>query len=163
MEKAGNVLSLRLLMFAPEAEGEVIGVLTSSAEDARRRSCLLRAGHEPELREDAHLVEVDALAADALAVEEEEGGHAGAEVPAGGRHPAQRPEVGPEQIELDDHSVVGVVERDQLVALIREGGARLLVVAAHGRLAVVDIARGDDLVARMLEGPDRRVEVVPVL
>src|SRR6185312_17359702 len=52
---------------------------------------------------------------------------------------------------------------DQLVALVGKRTAGLLVVGAHSRLAVVDVAGGDDLVARVGERADGRVEVVDVL
>ncbi len=68
-----------------------------------------------------------------------------------------------EQVELDDHALLGVVERDQLVALIGERSARLGEVSADLALTVVDVARGDDLVARVRKGRDRGVEVVVVL
>ena len=53
--------------------------------------------------------------------------------------------------------------RDQLVALIGEGGAGVLEVAGHLLAAVVDVPRADQLVARVVEGLDRRLELVPVL
>ena len=56
-----------------------------------------------------------------------------------------------------------MVKLDQLVALVGEGGAGLLEVASDLGLAVVDVARRDQLVARMLEGRHRRVELVAVL
>ena len=66
-------------------------------------------------------------------------------------------------VELDDHGVVGVVELDQAVALIGERAARLLEVRADGLLAVIYIAGRDDLVARVLEGGEGDIELVPVL
>src|ERR1700692_4390296 len=83
--------------------------------------------------------------------------------PVGGRDasgPGGGPEGGPEQVELDDHGVVDVVEGDQLVALVGERGASLGVVAANLGLAVVDVAGGNQLVAGMRERADRRVAVV---
>ena len=65
--------------------------------------------------------------------------------------------------ELDDHGVVGVMQRDELVALVRERGAGGAEVLPHLLLAVEDLPRGDDLVARVLERPDRGVEVGDVL
>jgi len=47
-----------------------------------------------------------------------------------------------------------------IVPLVGKRGPRLLVVAPHGRVAVIDGLRGDDLVARMRE---RRQYVIPVL
>jgi hypothetical protein len=67
------------------------------------------------------------------------------------------------QDELGDHRVVGVVQRDQLVALVGERGARLVEVALDRLGAVVDLAGRDDLVARVVEGRQRDVELVPVL
>ena len=64
---------------------------------------------------------------------------------------------------LDQHGVVGVVERDQLVALVREGPAALLEVPRHLLGPVVDVAGGDQLVAGVVEGLEGRVELVPVL
>ena len=68
-----------------------------------------------------------------------------------------------EQIELGDDRVLGVMQCDELVALVWKRGAGLGEVPTNLRLAVVDVARGDDLVARVREGSDRRVEVVVVL
>ena len=39
---------------------------------------------------------------------------------SGGGEAQQRPGVGPEQVELDQHAVVGVMERDHFVALVAE-------------------------------------------
>ena len=55
------------------------------------------------------------------------------------------------------------MEGDQLVALVRKGGACLLEVARHLLRPVVDVAGADELVARMVEGGDRGVVLVPVL
>ena len=71
--------------------------------------------------------------------------------------------MGSEQVGLDDHRVVGVVEGEQLVALVGERGARLLEVSGHRLAAVVDVARADQLVARVVEGLDRRLVLVPIL
>ena len=65
--------------------------------------------------------------------------------------------------ELDDHGVVGVVQRDQLIALVWEGRSGLVEVPAHLGFAVVDLAGRDDLVAGVRERVQRRVEVVNVL
>ena len=99
------------------------------------------------------LVEVDALADEPVAVEDEVRAHAAAKRAAGGRERAQRAEVRAEQVELDDHRVVGVVQRDELVALVGERAAALGEVGAHRLLAVVDVAGRDELVARV---PERR-------
>ena len=71
--------------------------------------------------------------------------------------------MGPVQVGFDDHRLVGVMEGDQLVALVGERGARLLEVARHLVGAVEDVARADQLVARVVEGRERGVELVPVL
>src|SRR5258708_14180090 len=68
-----------------------------------------------------------------------------------------------EHVELDDDGVVGVIHRDELVALVRESAAALGKVPADLRFAVEDVARGDELVARMRERPDGGVEVLAVL
>jgi hypothetical protein len=52
----------------------------------------------------------------------------------------------PRQVKLRNHSVIGVVKRDELVALVGKRGASLLEIAANLDLAVVHIARGYDLV-----------------
>ena len=67
------------------------------------------------------------------------------------------------QVELRHDRVVGMVQGDQLVALIRERGPRLLEVARHLPLAVVPVPGRDYLVARVVESAHGRVEVVPVL
>jgi hypothetical protein len=61
----------------------------------------------------------------------------------GGRERAQRSEVRAEHVDLGDDRVVGVVERDQLVALVGERPAALGEVAANRLLAVVDITGRD--------------------
>ena len=71
--------------------------------------------------------------------------------------------MGPVQVRLDDHRVVGVVQRDQLVSLVGKGGAGLLEVPGHLLRAVVDLAGAHQLVAGMVEGRDRRLVVVTVL
>ena len=71
--------------------------------------------------------------------------------------------MGAAQPGLDDHGVFGVVELDQLVALVGEGAAGLLVVGGDLLGPVVDVAGRDDLVAGVLEGVERDVELVPVL
>jgi hypothetical protein len=88
---------------------------------------------------------------------------AAAERAARRRQRAQRSEVRPGDVDLDDDGVVGVVQGDELVALIGKGSSGLGEVAANRLLAVIDIAGGDELVARMPEGGDRRVEVMRVL
>jgi hypothetical protein len=67
------------------------------------------------------------------------------------------------QVELRYDGIVGVMERDQLVALVGERRARLLEIARDRHLAVMHVARRDDLVARMVKRAHRGVEVVPVL
>jgi hypothetical protein len=67
------------------------------------------------------------------------------------------------QVRLDDHRIVRVVHRDQVVALVRERGPGLLEVARDLTRAVVDVAGADQLVARMVERRERCVELVPVL
>jgi hypothetical protein len=67
------------------------------------------------------------------------------------------------EVRLDDHRIVRVVHRDQLVALIRERSPGVLEVARDLTRAVVDVARADQLVARMVERRKRRVELVPIL
>ena len=71
--------------------------------------------------------------------------------------------MGAEQVELDDHGVVGVVEDGVLVALIGKRGACGAEVLGDLLGAVVYFAGGDDLVARVVERPHRDVELVPVL
>ena len=61
------------------------------------------------------------------------------------------------------HGVIGMMEREQLVALVGEGGAGLLEVARDLLGAVVDVAGGDQLVARVVEGVEGGIELVPVL
>src|SRR6478609_7834900 len=68
-----------------------------------------------------------------------------------------------EEVKLDDDGVVGVVHRDEFVALVWEGGTALGKISADFRFAVKDIARRDELIARMREGPDGGVKVLAVL
>src|SRR5438105_4056179 len=71
--------------------------------------------------------------------------------------------MGPLEVELGDHGLIGVVQRDQLVALIGERGPRGPEVLRHLLLPVVYLARGDDLVPGMVEGAHRDVEPMDVL
>ena len=75
-----------------------------------------------ELGEDRRRVEVHALADDPVSVglELKYGDHSAGELLAGRLEAAQRPAVGALQIEFGDHGSVGVVQRDQLVALVGE-------------------------------------------
>src|SRR5213075_1492588 len=81
-----------------------------------------------QLGEDRRGVEIDALADQPFALEEEERDAAALERTPGRLEAAQRPLVGPAQPELRDHRVVGVMESDQLVALVRERAARVAEV-----------------------------------
>ena len=78
-------------------------------------------------------------------------------------HAEELAEVGAEEIELHDDRVVGVAEGVDLVALVGKGGAARAVVPHHLVGAVEHLSRGDELVTRMREGRQRRVEVEPVL
>jgi hypothetical protein len=120
---------------------------------------------DPQLAQDRRGVEVDPLADDPVAagVELEDRDHAARELPAGRWQAAEGAEVRALQVELGQHRVLGVVEPDQLVALVGECGARLLEVARHLLGAVVHVAVRDDLVTRVVERPHRHVELVPVL
>jgi hypothetical protein len=71
--------------------------------------------------------------------------------------------VGPLQVELGDDRAVGVVQRDQLVALVGERRARLSEVGHDLLRPVVHVAGRDDLVPRVAERAERRLEVVLVL
>ena len=61
--------------------------------------------------------------------------------------PRERAEVGAEQVELDDHGVVGGADRHELVPLIGERRAAALEVAADLLLAVEHLSGGHQLVA----------------
>jgi hypothetical protein len=65
-----------------------------------------------------------------------------------------------EQPEFGNHRIRAVAERDQFVVLVRKGGARFAVVAAHFIVAVVHCHGGDDFVVRMRK---RGQHIVPVL
>ena len=56
-----------------------------------------------------------------------------------------------------------MVEGDRLVALVGERRAGLGEVRRHRLLTVVHLPRGDDLVAGVVEGRHRHVELVTVL
>src|SRR5262249_17481729 len=73
------------------------------------------------------------------------------------------PLMGAVEVGLHDHRVVRVVERDQLIPLVGKGGARLVEVAGDLLGAVIDVAGADELVARVVEGLDRRVVLVTIL
>ena len=80
-----------------------------------------RIVREPELTHDRELVEVGALADQAVILEEEMRTRTAAERAPRRWERAQRSEVRPEDVDLDDDCVVGVVERDELVALVGKG------------------------------------------
>src|SRR5205085_7153778 len=96
-------------------------------------------------------------------VEEEERHRPHLERASRGRDSAQLALVRAAQPELDDHGVVCVVQRNGLVALVRKRRTRLREVRGHRLLAVVNLTGGDDLVAGVVEGPQRHVELVTVL
>ena len=75
----------------------------------------------------------------------------------------ERPEVGAEQVELDDDGVVAVVQGDELVALIGERRARPPEVLAHLVLAVEHLTGADELVAGVGEGRHGGLHVAAVL
>src|SRR3954465_3557117 len=122
-----------------------------------------RVASDAELAQDGQLVEVDALAGQLVAIELEDREDRQLELPARGRQAAQRALVGASHDGLDEDGIVGVVQRQELVALIREGSTGVVVVAGHLLGAVVDLPGGDQLVARVTEGVERGVELVPVL
>lgn len=55
--------------------------------------------------------------------------------------------MGAGQVELDDHGVVGVMQRDEFVALVWEGATALGKISADFRFTVKDVARRDELIA----------------
>src|SRR5205814_612337 len=79
----------------------------------------------PELAQDGQRVEVHALADEAIVLEDEQCDAAALEGPLGRRDPVERAAVRAEQLELGDDGAVGVVQRDQAVALVGEGRAAL--------------------------------------
>jgi hypothetical protein len=62
-----------------------------------------------------------------------------------------------------EDTVVRVLKGDHLVALIRERPAGLFEIAHDLLGAVVDVTRGDQLIACMIEGGEGRIELVAVL
>ena len=94
-------------------------------------------------------VEVDALVDDPVAVEEEHRDDRHPERLAGRRETVELAEIGSQQVEFDDHRVVGDVVADVVVALVRERGPGHAVVAHHLVVAVEDLTRRHDLVARV--------------
>ena len=71
--------------------------------------------------------------------------------------------MGPEEPEFDDHGVVGMAQRDQLVALIRKSRPGLPEILPDRELAVVHLIRRDEFVTWVVESSDHRVEVVNIL
>ena len=71
--------------------------------------------------------------------------------------------MGPAYDGLDQHRVVGVMQGQQLVALVGESGAGVLEVLHDLLGSVVDLAGGDQLVPRVVKGVERVVELVAVL
>jgi len=98
-----------------------------------------------------------------LTSEEEVRRHTAAKRATGRGQGAQAPQVGAQQVELDDHCVIGVVQRDDLVALVGKRRPAFGEVGANLLLTVEDVAGRHELVPRMIERGDRGVEVVTVL
>jgi hypothetical protein len=125
-------------------------------EAARGEQPVLRAFQvkaADQLFEQGETVEVDPFAHQVLGlVEDEVPGHSHPESAAGGRDRAERAAVRAKQPELDDHRVVAVPQGDDLVVLVREGDAGVVVVAAHGTFAIVHGHGRDQLVVRVREG-----------
>src|SRR4029077_20001953 len=107
--------------------------------------------------------EVDALADQAVLLEDEERQDRELVLPPGGWQAAERTPVGAADDRLDHHAFVCVMESAQLVALVREGTPALLEIARDLLRPVIDVAGGDQLVAGVLEGVEGRVELVAVL
>ena len=103
----------------------------------------------PDLGDQARRVEVDALVDDAVAVEEEHRDDRHPERLARRRKAVELAEIGSQQVEFDDHRVVGDVVADVVVALVGERGAGQAVVPHHLVVAVEDLTRRHDLVARV--------------
>src|SRR5262249_47305612 len=125
----------------------------------------LRGHRDAELAQDGGGVEVDPLAGEAVpaAPEDEESDHGAAELTPRRERAEESPALGPEQVELDDHRIVRVPQRAQLVALVGERRARRRVVLLHRLRAVEHLTRGHDLVARVREGRERGGEVLVIL
>jgi hypothetical protein len=71
--------------------------------------------------------------------------------------------VGSVEHRLDEDRIVGVTKRDQLVALVGKRGPGLLEVRRDLARPVEDIPGRDELVARVVEGLEGDVELMPVL
>ena len=107
-----------------------------------------------DLPQDRSTVEVDPLASHAVALvfENKEGRHLAAEGTARWLYAHEPSLVRTEEDELDDHRVVGIAKREQLVALIGKRGTRTAKVVANLGLAVEDEPCRDEFVVRMREG-----------
>src|SRR5215218_2383087 len=127
---------------------------------AHQRAGIVR---HSKLAHDRPDVEVHALADEAVLLEQEERRHPAFERAARRGQPAEAALMGPTKPELGDHGVVGVMQGDQLVALVGEGRAALSVIRPYLGLSVVHVVRADQLVARVVERLYRHVEFEPVL
>src|SRR5262249_7262695 len=148
----------------PIPEVEPVTRTRSPAKRMVGASCLGR-GADAELSEDRRGVEIHPLAHDGVAavLEEEERRHRTSELASRSRRAEERTAMRAEQIELDDDRIVGMPQGQDLVPLVRERGARRLVVPANGLLTVEDLAGGNQLVARMAERREGGVELAAVL
>ena len=101
----------------------------------------------------------------ALALELEDREHPARERSAGGRKaPGGLPRCVPSRLNSAiTASSAWCSAMAELVSLVRECRAGLLEVAHHLVGTVVHVARGDDLVARVIEGAERHVELMTVL
>src|SRR5262245_17964360 len=122
-----------------------------------------RIAGDTELAQHRRRVEVDAFTDEFLSLEHERRQDRHLERSPRRRQPAQRPGVGAAHHGLDQDRIVRVVQREQLIALVRERGSGLLEVAANLGLAIEDVARPDQLVAGVMEGLHGGVVVVAVL
>src|SRR6476620_7706158 len=102
-----------------------------------------RVARDPQLAQDRVHVEVDPLADEPVLLEDEDRAEAHLEASPGRWQAPERTVVGAVEVGLDDHRIVRVVQGDQLVALVREGGAGLLEVGGDLSLAVVHLAGPD--------------------
>ena len=122
-----------------------------------------RVAGEAELAQGRRGVEVDALADQLVVVEHEDRQDRQLEAAPGRRQVAEGAGVGAAHHRLDQDRGVGMVQGQQLVALVGEGAPRLLEVRHHLLGPVVDLAGPHQLVAGVMEGGEGVVELVAVL
>jgi len=118
---------------------------------------------DAELSQERRGVVVDPLADQVVAVEDEDREEGLLEAPAGGRESPEPAGVSAVPRKIPSIATVSSAQLDDLGLLIGEGPVELPPVGQDLLRSIVDLVGRDVLVAGMLEGRQRRLEVTGVL